>query len=254
MSSGPRSPGARRASWVLGLLLIAALAVAFRIAHEEADPAAAPPASPAAAATRRVLRHASTFGHAGPRKTPTPTPTPTPSPTPRPSPRPTPTPTATPPPPPRPAVESPTATPAPPPPPAPTPTGPDQVAVAVIFADTNAVRAQYGLPLLTLNPNLAATAQKYAELLAASGWFAHDGPDGSTLVTRAESSGYLAWTMLAENLYKGATGDPPASIVPVWVNSPGHLANIVSGQLTELGVGCATAGQWRVCAQDFGSR
>jgi uncharacterized protein YkwD len=56
----------------------------------------------------------------------------------------------------------------------------------------------------------------------------------------------------AENI---AAGQPsPAAVVAAWMGSSGHRANIVDCRLTELGVGVAVGGSYRVYwTQDFGT-
>ena len=91
-------------------------------------------------------------------------------------------------------------------------------------------------------------------MLAANDWFSHLGPDGSTMISRAEAAGYVGWTHLAENLYRGFYGDAPARIMQAWIDRPTHLSAILSTAATEIGVGCATAGGSLWCVQDFGAR
>ena len=79
------------------------------------------------------------------------------------------------------SVPVPTSTPAPPPPPQ---RYADAEAAAAIVTLTNNLRAQHGLSPLTADGALAAAAQAYAETMATNDWFAHDGPDGSTLSSR----------------------------------------------------------------------
>ena len=66
----------------------------------------------------------------------------------------------------------------------------------------------------------------------------HTGSDGSNPGDRIARAGYRfsAW---AENV---AMGYPDAaSVMDGWMNSPGHRANILSGNVTEIGVGLAYA-------------
>ena len=191
----------------------------------------------------------------GPTPSPLPTPTPTPAPTAAPAPAPIPSPTPAPEPPPQ-----PTPRPAPPPPtPDPSPALPptvraDPAAAAAVYALTNELRAGKGLPGLARQSALNRSADGYAATLAAYNWWAHEGPDGSTLVTRADAAGYSAWVYLAENLYRGVASDTAASIVQAWVESPGHYTYLVSQRVTEIGVACYVNGQTRWCAQEFGDR
>jgi uncharacterized protein YkwD len=99
----------------------------------------------------------------------------------------------------------------------------------------NDERAQYGLGPLTFNDRLTLSAQTYAESMAEGNFFAHTGPDGSTMVGRAEAAGYAAWLFLGENLAGGQT--TPERVVAAWMRSPGHRANVLSDQASEIGIG-----------------
>ena len=66
----------------------------------------------------------------------------------------------------------------------------------------------------------------------------HTGTDGSNPGDRIARAGYRfsAW---GENV---AIGYPDAaSVMDGWMNSPGHRANILSGNVTEIGIGLAYA-------------
>ena len=172
-------------------------------------------------------------------------PAPSPTPTLVPSPLPTPTP-----------APQPAAEPAPPPQPTPPPRPrvyADPAAAAAVYALTNELRAENGLPALALNSALDSAAGRYAASLAENDWFAHEGPDGSTLRSRAEAAGYSG-RYLSENLYRGFYGDAAERIVQAWAESPGHYSNMLGEQITEIGVGCYISGDLRWCVQDFGDR
>ncbi len=107
----------------------------------------------------------------------------------------------------------------------------------------NGVRADAGLPLLTLDDKLSAAATAYAHDLVAGGYFSHTGRDGSTIRTRLDAVGYLprdAGWAIGENLAWG-TGPlaTPASIMQAWMNSPGHRENILNPDYREIGIGVA---------------
>src|SRR4051794_32870334 len=93
----------------------------------------------------------------------------------------------------------------------------------------NAQRRSHGLRKLRTNARLRHAAAGYARLMVASNFFAHEGPDGSTPLSRIRSTRYLdgarAWS-IGENLAWG-TGSyaTPRSIVQSWMHSPGHRAN-----------------------------
>ena len=87
-------------------------------------------------------------------------------------------------------------------------------------------------------------------------WFAHVGPDGSTVESRSQAYGYHNWEILGENLVMGTGSLDPDSIVDAWMRSPAHRRIILSPDLEEIGVGCyLTFGKssryW--CVQEFGA-
>ena len=99
---------------------------------------------------------------------------------------------------------------------------------------TNQVRSEYGIAPLTVNLELQVAAQAHVENMAFQDFFSHTGPDGLQPWDRAENAGYDYQT-IGENIAAGQR--TPAEVVQAWVDSPGHLANILNGQFTEIGVG-----------------
>jgi hypothetical protein len=91
--------------------------------------------------------------------------------------------------------------------------------------------------------------------MARLGFFGHNGPDGSRVDTRDEAAGYVDWTFLAENLAAGQT--TPEQAVQAWVNSPGHLADILALHAHDTGVGFAVSPGSKYVyywVQEFGER
>ncbi len=99
---------------------------------------------------------------------------------------------------------------------------------------TNQERAQFGLPPLTTNTQLAEAAQIHTENMTQQDFFDHTELDDSSISDRVEATGYgfLAW---AENI--GAGYETPEEIVEGWMNNAGHRANIFDPNLEEIGVG-----------------
>ena len=117
---------------------------------------------------------------------------------------------------------------------------------AQVVALTNQDRARAGCAALRVDPRLTAAAQGHSADMAANGYFAHDGLDGSSFADRIEARGYPSPG--GENI---AQGQPDArAVVTAWLNSPGHRANIENCSFTAIGVGLAGAD--RYWTQDFG--
>ncbi len=248
MSLASVSSVLRGAGWALSLLLIVAFGGATSGAAQPATVASSVHAEPVSPLALQELRGPDSI------LTPSSTPEPTPSPSSTPASTPTPSPSPSPPPPAEALAAQPASEPAPPPPPPPPKQYADTSTAAALVTLTNDLRARNGLPPLAVSTALTAAAQDYATTMALNDWFAHQGPDGSTHVSRVEAAGYSGWSFLAENLYKGFNGDSAASILQTWATSPSHLSAMLSSQATEIGVGCYVSGDFRWCAQEFGAR
>ena len=99
---------------------------------------------------------------------------------------------------------------------------------------TNIERAKAGLQPLQLNNKLLAAAQDHSNDMAQDDFFSHTGADGSSVGDRVKSSGYQ-YSTTGENIAAGQT--TPAQVVEGWMKSPGHRANILNPNYTEIGVG-----------------
>lgn len=108
---------------------------------------------------------------------------------------------------------------------------------AEILREINALRAEKGLSTLRPNARLRAAAQGQACDNAARSGISHIGSDGATLSHRVAREGYAA-RRAAENITLGHDGDP-ARVVAGWAASPGHRANLLDKDMTEMGLGYA---------------
>ncbi|MBA2124664.1 CAP domain-containing protein [Hyphomicrobium methylovorum] len=110
---------------------------------------------------------------------------------------------------------------------------------------TNKVRAEHKLEAVKVNAILTKAARSYADKLARSGLFSHTA-DGRQPGERAESAGYR-YCAIGENLAmnqdsRGFRAEDLASqAMNGWINSPGHRANILMTNATEIGAGVAKA-------------
>ena len=99
---------------------------------------------------------------------------------------------------------------------------------------TNIERVNAGLQPLTLNSQLADAAQDHSDNMATDDFFSHTGADGSNVASRVQDSGYQ-YSTVGENIAAGQT--TAAEVVEGWMNSPGHRANILNANYTEIGIG-----------------
>lgn len=114
---------------------------------------------------------------------------------------------------------------------------------AAILCLVNAERADNGLPPLNHAPQLDQSSQGMCQRMVTEHFFAHETPDGKNVVDRVKPTGYIPnsgdW-VVGENLAWGTgTLSTPQAIVNGWMNSPGHCANIMNANFSQIGVGCA---------------
>jgi uncharacterized protein YkwD len=107
----------------------------------------------------------------------------------------------------------------------------------------NQQRAAHGLKALRVNVRLGNASSSYSQRMVAQAFFSHEAPDGTTLVQRLTSVGYLDggddW-VVGENIGWGQGPlSTPQAMVDAWMNSSGHRRNILSGEYAEIGLGLA---------------
>jgi hypothetical protein len=101
---------------------------------------------------------------------------------------------------------------------------------------TNTDRAENSLKPLAINPQLVAAAQLKASDMASRGYFSHNTPEGREPWYWLEQVGYKysnAGENLAVNFFDSV------DVENAWMNSPGHRANIVKSNYTEIGIATA---------------
>lgn len=106
----------------------------------------------------------------------------------------------------------------------------------------NAVRAQAqacGVPVppLRWQALLDASAQRYAQELAALDRLDHVGASGATLRTRLREAGYLM-RVSGENLAGGPERLDEA--LALWLASPAHCENLMGADFEEFGLACVS--------------
>ncbi|TAN58852.1 MAG: CAP domain-containing protein [Rhodospirillales bacterium] len=103
-----------------------------------------------------------------------------------------------------------------------------------LIGAVNSARRDVGLGPLRAEDRLSRAAQDYARVLAGWGRLSHQGPEGSRLKDRLSRQGY-PYRQAAENLASGLIG--PGETVALWLQSPGHRANMLMPDMHEAGVG-----------------
>lgn len=98
----------------------------------------------------------------------------------------------------------------------------------------NRKREQAGLKPLSLNSKLTKAAQAHTKDMAVNDFFSHTGSNGSSLGDRLQRVGY-SYSYAAENIAAGSS--TPKGVMKQWMNSPGHRANILSPNVTQIGIG-----------------
>ena len=95
----------------------------------------------------------------------------------------------------------------------------------------NEVRVDAGLPPFAVNAQLSDLARGHATVMADAGEIFHANPI---------SEGYVGpWSKIGENVGVGAD---VAVLVDAFIASPGHYANIIDPEFTEIGVGVVWRG------------
>ncbi len=89
---------------------------------------------------------------------------------------------------------------------------------------------------ISWNETLSQAALNHSQDMATNNFFSHTGSDGLNPGARIELAGYIAATW-GENISAGRTTS--RDVVDGWLNSPGHCANIMNADFTEIGSACA---------------
>lgn len=116
-----------------------------------------------------------------------------------------------------------------------------------LFASLNRERAALGLPVLQWDDALAAAARQHAARMAQLNEMSHQLPGEPELLARVSGAG-AHFSVIAENV---AIGPDPAVIHTMWMHSPGHRANILSPELSAVGIAVAQGSSGLFAVQDF---
>jgi uncharacterized protein YkwD len=120
-----------------------------------------------------------------------------------------------------------------------------RAALARVLALTNEARSRprrcgeqafQAAPPVRWDAQLEQAAARHANDMAAHAYLDHRGRDGSTPAQRVTRSGYR-WRGVGENVASGQV--TPREVVDDWLRSPGHCANLMNAEFTEMGVAYA---------------
>ena len=102
----------------------------------------------------------------------------------------------------------------------------------------NVERARHGLPALTYNWQVARVARIKSQDMISNRYFSHISPVYGSPFKMLEDFN-LRFSSAAENIAMGQR--TAQEVMNSWMNSPGHRANILSRNITQIGVGAAKA-------------
>ena len=121
---------------------------------------------------------------------------------------------------------------------------------AAVLDALNARRAAAGLPSVQQDGRIAQASASYALRMSTTDEFGHS-IDGSTLTSRLAAAGFSEPVRLGEVIAWSSGSPSPASIVQMWMDSPGHREQILSGAYRLAGAGCAFDGAEVHCVVDL---
>lgn len=137
----------------------------------------------------------------------------------------------------------------------PTPARLARIVAQEIMALTNLARQAAGVPLLTIDPVLEASARAKGADMLVRDYFAHDGPDGRKPWSWIDRERY-DYVYAGENLAVDFIS--AEAIHEAFMKSPSHRANIVNGRYQNIGVavvaGTLAGRQTELLVQFFGTR
>ncbi len=105
----------------------------------------------------------------------------------------------------------------------------------------NAERKKAGLSTLKMNESLRNVARTKSQDMQTKKYFSHTSPTYGSPFDMMKKFG-ISYTMAGENIAMGQK--TPEAVVTAWMNSPGHRANILKAQYTEIGVGYVASGNY----------
>jgi uncharacterized protein YkwD len=91
-------------------------------------------------------------------------------------------------------------------------------------------------PPLGWSEELFSAAARHSRDMARRDYFDHASLDGKRVGVRVAAEGYR-WRSVGENIAGGERS--VETVMRGWMDSPGHCANIMNAEFTEIGLACA---------------
>jgi uncharacterized protein YkwD len=109
-----------------------------------------------------------------------------------------------------------------------------------LVREINEVRHEHGLKPFASSAKLTAAAVQHTREMGVDGYFEHESRDSTEFWKRIErwygSKGWRSWSVGENLLYSSPEVSTAASAVDMWMNSPGHRANLLSRSWREIGI------------------
>jgi uncharacterized protein YkwD len=123
------------------------------------------------------------------------------------------------------------------------------VAEQYLFTAANEARANQGLPPLRLDPVLTEASAQHAREMANRAAISHQFDGEPELATRGANAG-AHFSLISENV-----GEAPSSVIihDLWMNSPGHRANLLDPSVDSIGIAIVTRNNQLYAVEDFAS-
>jgi uncharacterized protein YkwD len=117
-----------------------------------------------------------------------------------------------------------------------------------MLALVNKERTNRGLKPLIMDEKLRELARAHSRDMFARGYFAHNNPDGKDPFERMDAFG-IKYLVAGENLALAPNTELAHEGL---MNSPGHRANILTGEFGRVGIGCIDGGRYgKMFSQEF---
>jgi uncharacterized protein YkwD len=130
----------------------------------------------------------------------------------------------------------------------------------LVFAMTNQLRRARGLAPLVRDTELRKLARAFSNDMLVRGFFGHTTPDGVPFDKRIKSQYPRRTRAVGENIWEsfGYEHNSPQTlaklIVGDWMKSPGHRANLLDPDYTNMGVGVSARQHTIKVTQEFVGR